>query len=120
MSHDEFDDVLRDAFRRRREALARQAPAFTASAPTTLQRTPRASRWLVPMAATALLAVALWWSVEEPAPPAAPGPELLLAELTSTTYWRAPSDRWLGAVPDPAWQGLPELPNPTPRPGRLP
>jgi len=120
VSHDHFDDVLRGAFRRRREALARQAPAFTALAPTTRHRTPRAARWLVPMAATAVLAVALWRSVETPAPSAAPSPEVLLAELTSTTYWRAPSDRWLGAVPDPAWQGLPKLPGPKPRPGRLP
>jgi hypothetical protein len=114
MSTDGIDGQLRAAFRRRRDAAARAAPSFEALLPPAPPGRWLTShgRWLVPVAG-ALIAAAIWWPDRAPAPQMET--EILLAELTSSTYWRAPSDRWLGDGPEPAWQGLPKLSDPLPR-----
>jgi len=60
-----------------------------------LRRTGARYAGLVALAAAVVAVVWLWRSSAPPMPEAPAGDAALLAQLSSTTYWRAPSDRWL-------------------------
>ncbi len=89
---DELDASLRARIRRHfdRAAAAHAAPAFDAmlAAAESAASQPR-RRWAVvagALAASLAVAIALQLRPDADAP--------LIAELSATTYWTAPSDRW--------------------------
>jgi hypothetical protein len=66
-----------------------------------------------PLAVAALVLLALapwaWRSSIEPEPTGVGAAGRLMAALTRTTRWQAPSDRWLQSEPPLLYLGLPEL-----------
>jgi hypothetical protein len=71
--------------------------------------TPVYSRWRV--VAAGALAASLVAAIGLELRPAATvdGDAALIAQLSATTYWTAPSDRWLGATPRVDYLGLPRF-----------
>jgi hypothetical protein len=93
MNDEELDAPVRAHF----DAAARRHPApdFEAvfGAAEARARAPRTHRWRIAVAgalAASLAAVVVF----EMRPPHESGDELLIAELSATTRWTAPSDRW--------------------------
>lgn len=90
---DEFDEHLRARVRDHfeRAAAAHAVPAFDAmlaEAESGARSSPNRRRWAIvgALAASLAVAVALQLKPEADAP--------LIAELSATTHWTAPSDRW--------------------------
>jgi hypothetical protein len=110
MHEKELDERIRRQFAAAAEG--HPAPDFEAmleQASRSGFHAPAYDRWRV--VAAGLLAALLVAAVGLELRPAATvdGDASLVAELSATTYWTAPSDRWLGATPRVDYLGLPRF-----------
>jgi hypothetical protein len=110
MNDEELDARVRAHF----DAAARKHPApdfaATFGAAEARARAPQTQLWRMAVAgalAASLAAVVVF----ETKPPRESGDELLIAELSATTLWTAPSDRWPGTTRSVDYLGLPRFEN---------
>jgi hypothetical protein len=107
MSENDLDRRIRAYFAARLHEHA--APDFESMLASTARRSrPRMPPWLVPaLAASLLVGIALLRSDRDAAEPQATAE--LIAELSTSTHWTAPSDRWLGRQTPMPFRTLPDL-----------
>jgi hypothetical protein len=105
MNDDEIEQRVRDFYRRR--APAHDAPDFESMLARAAPRR-RQPAWLGAAAAVIVLATLLLVRVDHPRidPQAA---AQLVADLSASTHWTAPSDRWLGQQTRMPMPGVPEF-----------
>lgn len=106
MSDTELERRVRDYFSARaREHIAPDFESMLAGAAAKRRR--RSLPWLVPaLAAAVLVVIALRADRDEGDPQAAAE---LVAELSVSTHWTAPSDRWLGRQMPAQFRALPDF-----------
>ena len=109
MNDADLDARLREHF----NVVARRhpAPEFDAMlrAAQLQARAPQSRRWRIVAAGAVAAAILAALLVElRPASPRSDD-ALLIAQLSATTYWTAPSDRWLGTNQSVDYLGLPQF-----------
>ena len=109
MDEKELDERIRRQFAAAAKHPAPDFETMLARASQAPFHAPAYDRWRV--VAAGLLAASLVAAVGLELRPAATvdGDASLVAELSATTYWTAPSDRWLGATPRVDYLGLPRF-----------
>lgn len=108
MTDDELLEQVRAHYARTLETVP--VPPFD----TIASRAPSGGvRWGWPaaagLAAALLLTVLAPWRDGAPPPDAAADVARLMADLTSSTHWQAPSDRALSVTTRPSFPGVPDL-----------